>query len=117
MATIENLRQWIGKDLLDAQEKKAGKLADVYYDVESDEPIFLVLDTGRRHADVLVPAWNATTTPDHVAVPYEADALAVAPTIDLGSGLTVEDEQNLFSYYKVTYQPSQTKSGRRLMRR
>jgi hypothetical protein len=117
MATIENLREWIGKELLDALGDKAGKLADVYYDVDSDEPIFLVLDTGRRHDDVLVPAWNATTTPDHVAVPYEPEARASAPTIDLQAGLTIEDEQKLFSYYKITYQPSQAKSGRRLMRR
>ena len=117
MATIEDLREWIGKDLLDGQDDKAGKLADVYFDVETDQPLFLVMHTGKRQADVLVPAWNATTSPDHVAVPYAPDALANAPTVDLAVGLTIDEEQKLFAYYSVQYKPSSTGSGRRLMRR
>jgi sporulation protein YlmC with PRC-barrel domain len=117
MAIIEDLRQWVGKDVLDNGGEKAGKLADVYFDVETDQPVFLVVDTGKRHDDILVPAWNAATTPDHVTVSYDADVLSGAPTIDLGVGLTLEEEQQLFSFYSVTYEPSQTGSHRRLMRR
>jgi sporulation protein YlmC with PRC-barrel domain len=117
MATIEDLRQWIGKDLLDVHDEKVGKLADVYFDVESDQPIFLVLHGGKRDPDVLIPAWNATTSPDHVTVPYDADAISNAPAVDLAVGVSVDEEQKLFAYYSVEYRPSTTGSGRRLMRR
>jgi PRC-barrel domain len=117
VATIEDLRQWIGKDALDRGNEKVGKLVDVYYDVDSDHSLFLVVDTGRRKPSLLVPAWNAVTTPDHITVAYDPDALSIAPTVDLSVGLTVEEEARLFSFYGVEYKPSHSASGRRLMRR
>ncbi len=117
MATIEDLRLWISKDVLDQSGEKVGKLADVYFDVDTDAPSFLVIDTGRRKPSPLVPAWNAMTSPDHVVVPYDMATLDTAPALDPVVGLTVEDESALFDFYRVQYTPSHSASGRRLMRR
>jgi sporulation protein YlmC with PRC-barrel domain len=117
MAMIEDLRLWVGKDVLDAEGKKTGKLVDVYFDVETDSPVFLLVDMGRKRPGTLVPAWNAVTTPDHITVAYEEKALEGAPGIVVDEGLATTEEATAFAYYGVEYKPSATASGRRLMRR
>jgi sporulation protein YlmC with PRC-barrel domain len=116
MAIVGDLREWIGKEVVDESSAKVGKFVDVYFDVESDEPVFLVVDPGRRSDNLLVPAWNAAVSPDHVLVPYTAEALAGAPALSPGGELDTPNERDLFTYYKVQYVPSQTGSGRRLIR-
>jgi sporulation protein YlmC with PRC-barrel domain len=116
MAIVEDLRSWIGKDVLDSGGGSLGKFRDVYFDVESDEPVFLVVDPGRRHDNLLAPAWNASVTPEVVRVAYTSEALDGAPTLALEGDLDTDTEQKLFAFFQVEYAPSQTGSGRRLMR-
>jgi hypothetical protein len=40
MAYHENIGEWHGKDLVDCNGDKIGKLQDVYVDVETNEPMF-----------------------------------------------------------------------------
>lgn len=117
MAIISDLRDWRGKDVLASDGDKIGRLHDVYFDVETDQPLFIVVDTGRRGPLVMAPAWNATTSPEDLTLPYQPAAFEQAPTVDPDHGLSIDDEKTVFAYYKVDYQPSQTGSGRRLMRR
>ncbi len=116
MAIVGDLRNWIGKDVVDQTDGKVGKFTDVYYDVESDEPVFLVVDPGRRTDNLLAPAWNAAVSPERVQLPYTSDALSGAPTLDPAGDLDTATERELFAFYKVQYVPSQTGSGRRLIR-
>ena len=116
MAIVEDLRSWIGKDVVDTESVKVGKFADVYFDVESDEPVFLVIDPGRRDDNLLAPAWNAAVSPDHVRLAYTTEALNGAPTLSQEGDLDTTTERDLFAFYKVDYVPSNTGSGRRLMR-
>lgn len=116
VASIENLNQWTGKDVLGAEDEKIGKLADTYYDAETDVAQFLVVETGtlRKHL-VLVPAGGAIGTPDHLTVPINKDTVSRAPTVDAGE-LTLEEEQRAFEHYGFEYAPASTPGGRRLVR-
>ncbi|MDQ6782407.1 MAG: PRC-barrel domain-containing protein [Actinomycetota bacterium] len=116
MAFIENLKDWTGKDVLGSDGEKIGRLADTYYDAETDVAQFLVVETGalRKHL-VLVPAGGATGTPDHLTLPVAKDAVDNAPTIDAGD-LSAEDEQRAFEHYGFEYSPASTPGGRRLVR-
>lgn len=116
MAFIENLNQWIGKDVIGAEGEKIGRLADTYYDAETDIAQFLVVETGtlRKHL-VLVPAGGATGSPDHLTVPVDKAAMEHAPTVDAGE-LTLEEEQRAFEHYGFEYSPASTPGGRRLVR-
>src|SRR5512132_1123241 len=40
MVTHRNIAEWHGKQLIDRDGEKIGKLEDVYVDVETDEPVF-----------------------------------------------------------------------------
>ena len=116
MAIVDDLRSWINKDVVDEQDQKVGKFRDLYFDVESDEPVFLVVDPGRRSGNLLAPAWNASVTPEHVRLAYTTEALAGAPTLAQDGDLDTGTERELFAFYKVEYVPSRTGSGRRLVR-
>ena len=41
MAHVQNIAEWHGKDLVDRDGEKIGKLEDVYVDVETDEPMII----------------------------------------------------------------------------
>lgn len=116
MAFIENLNQWTGKDVFGDEGEKIGRLADTYYDAETDIAQFLVVETGtlRKHL-VLVPAGGATGSPDHLTVPVDKDTVRNAPKIDAGD-LSLEDEQRAFEHYGFEYSSASTPGGRRLVR-
>ena len=40
MITHQHIAEWRGKDLVDKDGHKIGKLEDVYVDFETDEPVF-----------------------------------------------------------------------------
>jgi hypothetical protein len=46
MAEHKDLAEWHGKDLVDRDGHKIGKLEDVYVDVETDEPMFGTVKEG-----------------------------------------------------------------------
>ena len=46
MITHRNIAEWHGKQLVDSDGDKIGKLEDVYVDVETDEPMFGTVKEG-----------------------------------------------------------------------
>lgn len=116
MATVEDLRSWIGRDVVDIDDQKLGKFKDVYFDVESDDPVFIVIDPGRKDQDLLAPAWNAMVSPERVKVAYGSDVMGGAPTLAEEGDLDLDTEKDLFAHFRVAYVPSQTGTGRRLVR-
>ena len=46
MTHHQNIGEWQGKDLVDHEGEKIGKLEDVYVDVETDEPMFGTVKEG-----------------------------------------------------------------------
>ena len=40
MVSIENLADWRGKDVVDRDGDKIGKLEDVYIDTQTEQPMF-----------------------------------------------------------------------------
>jgi uncharacterized protein YrrD len=119
MITHQNLAEWRGKELIDREGEKIGKLEDVYVDVETDEPIFGTVKEGiiGRHL-TFVPLGGVTITPDSLQVPVLTDQVKDAPEIALeGEELSEQAESNLYHYYGLNYTKPSTPSGRRLARR
>jgi uncharacterized protein YrrD len=120
MVTHENIAEWRGKDLVDRDGDKIGKLEDVYVDVDTDQPIFGTVKEGLigRHLITFVPLGGITIGPDNLLVPVSSEQVKGAPDIALeGDELTQGDESNLYHYYQLNYTAPATESGRRLARR
>jgi len=91
---------WRGRDVLDAEGHRVGRLEEVYLDDATDQPRWAAVrerPVGRELS--LVPLANATMRADYVAVPVTSDAIADAPHIDSARELTEEEAASLERHY------------------
>jgi PRC-barrel domain len=121
MVTHRNIAEWHGKQLIDRDGEKIGKLEDVYVDVETDEPVFGTVKEGfafiGRHL-TFVPLAGITIGPSSLQVPVSKEQIKEAPNIETeGEELSQADEANLYHHYQLNYTAPDTESGRRLARR
>lgn len=113
------IAEWRGRVLVDSAGERIGKLEEVYFDVETDEPQFGTVKEGfiGRHL-TFVPLTGITIGPDNLQVPVTKEQVSSAPNIALQGGeLTQADESVLYHHYQLNYTPPDTQSGRRLARR
>ena len=114
-----NISEWRGKDLVNRDGEKIGKLQDVYVDVETDEPMFGTVKEGfiGRHL-TFVPLTEVMVVPDYVQVAVSAASVKAAPNIEMhGDELSRSEESKLYHHYELNYTAPTTESGRRLARR
>ena len=114
-----SLAEWHGKDLVDRDGDKIGKLRDVYVDVETDEPMFGTVKEGHFGGHLtFVPLGGITIGPDNLQVRVPKEQVKNAPNIEMeGDQLSQSDESALYHHYQLNYTPPDTQSGRRLARR
>jgi hypothetical protein len=117
--THQDLALWRGRDLIDANGERIGRLEDVYFDVDTDEPQFGTVKEGGmfgRHK-TFVPLLGAVVGPDNLQVAATAEEVKGAPNIGFeGDQLSAEDESALYHHYRLNYTPSDRESRKRLVR-
>jgi sporulation protein YlmC with PRC-barrel domain len=116
---LRDFSEWHGKDLVDSAGERIGKLEDVYFDVETDQPQFATVKEGLfgRHL-TFVPLSDMILGPNDLQVSVTKSLVKDAPNLELqGDALSQEDESTLYHHYQLNYTPSETPSGRRLARR
>jgi uncharacterized protein YrrD len=114
-----NVAEWHGKQLVDVDGEKIGKLEDVYVDVETDVPQFATVKEGfiGRHL-TFVPLGGIKVGPDELQVAVTKAQVQSAPNLEQhGEELSQEDESALYHHFELNYVPPSTESGRRLARR
>ena len=118
MFAADNIRDWRGRDVVDADNDKIGELEAVYVDTGTDEPAFASVKIGMvgRHRLTFVPLDRATVGPSYVRVAYPKKQVKEALVIDSDGELAATDEQGLFGHYGLAYQPGAS-GERRLARR
>jgi len=119
MAHHQDIGEWHGKELVDRNGERIGKLEDVYVDVETNEPMFGTVKEGLigRHL-TFVPLAGITIGPYNLQVTVSNEEVNTAPNIELrGDELSTEDESTLFHHYQLNYTPPDTARGLRLARR
>ncbi|MGH9086580.1 MAG: PRC-barrel domain-containing protein [Acidimicrobiales bacterium] len=118
MPGMEDLNQWRGEDVVDTGGDKIGKLEEIYYDSDNDEPVFLGVKTGHlSHHLLFVPYQGVSAGNGHVSTNQAKSVVEKAPKIEPGSELARDQEVEIFEYYNMPYTPSFSSGGRRLVRR
>ncbi|GAA5039217.1 PRC-barrel domain-containing protein [Actinopolymorpha pittospori] len=118
MSAAANVGDWRGHDVCLSGGNKLGKLEDVYYDGETNEPLVLCVRTGTlSRTQVLVAVRDAVAVPDRLTVAWSAEDVEGAPTTEPGEELSAEDEQRVFRHYGMDYKSPTTPGSRRLVRR
>ena len=117
MIPVENLADWRGQEVVDPNGEKLGKLEEVYYDGETDEPSFIAVKTGLVSKSLtLVPLLRATVGRDYVRVDRRKAVFKKAPSFDTDTELTLDDEAATFEHYALDYRPA-GEGARRLAKR
>jgi uncharacterized protein YrrD len=114
-----NVVEWRGKEIIDCDGERIGKLEDVYVDVETDEPQFATVKEGffGRHL-TFVPLRGIQIGPDNLAVSVTRAQVRSAPDLQLhGEELSQEGESALYHHFELNYTAPDMDSGRRLARR
>lgn len=118
MGELDNIREWEGKEVLDPEQERIGRLEDVYFDSETDQPLFVTVHTGLfgQHL-TFVPTANASLGQGYLEVARLKGEVQNAPSIEKGGELSIDDEARLFKYYGLDYSAAANEGGRRLVRR
>lgn len=109
--TMNELEEARGRPVLDSAGEKIGKVEDIYYDEETNEPEWIGIGTGMfgsKHA--LVPVQGASLTADGYTVPYAKDKVKDSPDID-SEEISQETEAELYSYYGLQYSEARSDTG------
>lgn len=118
MADHQNIADWRGKEIVDRDGDKIGKLQDVYVDTETDEPQFGTVKEGLigKHL-TFVPLEGVTVGPDSLQVAVSKEQVKDAPNVESDGELSQREESDLYHHFNLNYAAAATESGRRLARR
>jgi len=117
MIPVENITDWRGQEVVDPNGEKLGKLEEVYFDGETDEPVFGAVKTGLVSKSLtLVPLLRASVGRDYVRVDRRKAVFKKAPSFDTGTELTLDDEAKTYEHYSMDYTPA-GEGARRLAKR
>jgi hypothetical protein len=100
MLDIDTALGWRGKTVRDRDGEKVGTLGDVYLEGESDRPAYAGVLTGLfKRNESIVPLADAREVDGDVVVPYAAEAIRDAPSVDPEVALSDDEEERLRSHY------------------
>ena len=117
MIPVENIADWRGQEVVDRKGDKLGKLEDVYFDGETDEPAFISIKTGLVNKSItLVPLARASVGRAYLRVDHAKGDVKKAPSFDTDRELTLNDEARAYRYYGLEYEPA-GEGARRLAKR
>ena len=100
MVGVEGIADWIGRDVVDRDGEKVGKLEDVYYDTADSDPAFVSVKMGtfgRSHP--LAPLRGATLSRDYVRLAAPKELVKDAPEDISGGRLTGVDAVAVLKHF------------------
>jgi uncharacterized protein (TIGR02271 family) len=93
---------WIGREAVDAQGDKIGKISQLFLDDHTGQPEWVTVNTGLfKSRSSFVPLRGATASGEALQLAFPKDRVKDAPQVDDdGDGhLTPEEEAELYRYY------------------
>ncbi len=104
MPAFDVVRRWKGRVALDRDGHRIGSVMDVYYDAETDEPGWALLDLEQADGETsLVPVAAAHELSVGIQLPFELATVRRAPGMPAAGRLWPQDEAALYRYYGLRY--------------
>jgi hypothetical protein len=105
MFEAENLRDWIGLPVVDADGSKVGGLESIYFDTATDQPAFGTVHVGLLGGQklVFVPLADAVVAPKYLKVRFPKKLIKDAPSIATDGELQLSEEPAVFGHYSLPY--------------
>ena len=102
MPTVDEIRDWSGRQAVGPDGEKIGKVDHLYLDRQSGEPTFAAVKTGLLgSSDSLVPLEGARLHEEHVHFAYDKAKVKDAPNVEADGELSEAEEGRLYEYYGI----------------
>jgi sporulation protein YlmC with PRC-barrel domain len=102
--SVEEVRAWVGRSMIDSDGKQLGEITDIYLDRETDRPEWAVVRTGLFGLrSSFVPLAEAREVGAHIRVPHERTLVKDAPNIEADGQLSEAEEAELYRHYGLEY--------------
>jgi sporulation protein YlmC with PRC-barrel domain len=106
------MMDWRGCQVVDQDGDKVGKLDEIYLDRETGKPEWAIVNTGLfGRKSSFVPLKDALREEDMIRVPYQAEQIKDAPSVDPDGEISPEEEQQVYAHYGLDYSQAQSGSG------
>jgi uncharacterized protein (TIGR02271 family) len=110
--SIDTVRSWQGRTMVDPAGDKLGTIAGIYLDDDTGQPEWATVTTGLFGSkQTFVPLTEAQAMGDSVQVPYDQDQVKNAPGMQADGQLSQDDEAELYRHYGLDYTESRSDSG------
>jgi hypothetical protein len=104
MPAFDVVRRWKGRVALDRDGHQIGSVVDIYYDAETDQPGWALLEFEQADGKTsLVPLREAIELSVGIQLPYDLSTVRRAPGMPAGGRLWPQDEAALYRYYGLEY--------------
>jgi hypothetical protein len=109
MIDAQQISSVVGSTAYDSDGDKIGKVGQVYLDDETNQPAWVTVNTGLfGTSESFAPIENATFSGDRLTLGFDSDKVKGAPNVADDGHLSHEEEQQLYSYYGMSYGSAQT---------
>ena len=110
--SIETVRSWQGRTMVDPAGDKLGTIDAIYLDDETGQPEWALVYTGLFTAKTtFVPLAQAQAMGDSVQVPYDKQQVTDAPAMQADGSLSQDEEAELYRHYGLDYSEHRSDSG------
>jgi sporulation protein YlmC with PRC-barrel domain len=102
--SVEEVRAWVGRSMIDSDGKQLGEITDIYLDRETDRPEWAVVRTGLFGLrSSFVPLAQAREVEHDIQVPHPRTLVKDAPNIEADGQLSEAEEAELYRHYGLEY--------------
>ncbi len=105
MFDVDDIRDWVGQNVVDQEGSKIGSLESVYFDTSTDAAAFASVKVGLPGVGklIFVPLVGARVSPKHIRVMTDKKLAKNAPSIDTDGQLESDAEPGLYAYFEMPY--------------
>jgi uncharacterized protein (TIGR02271 family) len=104
MPEMTEVYEWHGRNIVDPDGEKIGKLSEIYDDPETGKPEWATVSSGLFGTKSnFVPLAGASAAGEDVRVRVTKDQVKDAPGVETDGELSEQEEQRLFEHYGVPY--------------
>lgn len=112
-ATMEDVRVWQGKTVIDRNGDKVGTIDDVYFDEQTGRPEWGLINTGmfgmRHHLLPLTQSQDQAGN-ETIRIQWTKDQVSDAPSVEADQELSEQEERKLYDYYGLNWQQSDSQT-------
>jgi hypothetical protein len=103
---VDDIRDWRGRPVVDAEGAKIGTLEAIYFDTSSEQAAFATVKVGLLGDSrlVFVPLAGARVSPKHLRVMTDKKLAREAPAIDPEGELAADLEPAIYRHYDLPYE-------------